>query len=141
MKLILISLIFFVSGCTTSAVLEDSNQSINEIRQQIKNLVGSFRSVSRNQRELVSGYFARRSDDADFDPDQSSERLWAKFVILGDRRPYDIEIRVIKEKRVNGKFQQVGLDKGMSLKLVEELKAKLNESLENRNIIDDFRAF
>lgn len=141
MKLFLAFFCFVILGCSSSAVLEDSNQSINEIRQQIKSLVGSFRSVSRNQRELVSGYFARKTDDADFDPEQSSERLWAKFVILGDRRPYDIEIRVIKEKKTNGKYQQVGLDRGLSQKLVEELKAKLSESLENRNIIDDFRAF
>lgn len=135
------ALVFCLFGCSTAPKLENSNQSINEIRQQIKSLVGNFKSVSRNQRELVSGYFAERSDDGNFDPENSKVRLWARFTILGDRRPYDIEIQVFREQKVKGKYQLVGPDTRMGKKLVEELKVKLSESLENRNIIDDFRVF
>lgn len=142
MKALVFLLLFFLSGCgSTAPKIEDSNQSINEIRQQIKSLVGNFRSVSRNQREILSGYFSERSDDGEFDPEKSKFRLWARFLILGDRRPYDIEIQVYREQRVNGKYQIVGPDQKMGQKLVQELKDKLNQSLENRNIIDDFRVF
>ncbi len=142
MKRLILVAIIFLSACSSSTPkIEDSNQSINEIRQQIKGLVGDFRSVSRNQREIVSGYFSERSDDTDFDPEKSKFRLWARFIILGDRRPYDIEIHVFKEQRIKGKYQLIGPEPKMGQKLVSELKEKLNQSLENRNIIDDFRVF
>lgn len=138
LRIFLICCLF--SGCISGHLITESQHSIGEIRNAILYISGTPRSVSENQREYVSTYFPRRKDPH-FDPSRARERLYAKFTILGDRRPYDIQVQVFIENKVEGGYDEVGLDDGMSDQLANELKLRLTRSREDRNAIDDLRVF
>lgn len=140
---IVVFCVFILSACQTSgtARLNGENLSLNEIRTNINKVTGEFRKISQNQRDFYSQYFSP-SDDPKFDPQRSASRFYAKFTIYGDRRPYDIEVVVIVEKKgSDGRYYESHRDQEMADKLIQDLKINLNKSLENRNIIDDFRVF
>jgi hypothetical protein len=67
------------------------------------------------------------------------------MIILGDRRPYNIEISVIKEEReVEGEdfsYYETGHDERLAKQLETALHTRLTKRREELNIIDDFRAF
>lgn len=128
-------------GCANDAVqLEEGEQSLAEIKRAIVSVMGDPRAVSQNQREFTSQYFSRKAD-ANFNPIKSKERAYAIFSILGTRRPYNIEIHVLVERRSGRIYVESGEDTPSAQKLVLELKNRLNQSREGRNLIDDFRAF
>lgn len=129
-----------VSCVTTTVTISEENQSLGEIKRALTAIMGEPRSVSGNQREFTSQYFGRK-EDPKFDPTKAKERLFAKFLILGDRRPYDIEITVYSEERTGRTYQVIGTDPTMAKALAKELETRLNQSRDGRNIIDDFRAF
>jgi hypothetical protein len=141
---VLLGFIFLMqSACQTSGggvYLREQNLSLNEIRAAMTKVVGDFRRVSENQRDFYSQYFSP-SNDPKFDAEKSKERAYAKFVIYGDRRPYDIEAQVYIEQKEKSKFEMVETDPKAAEMLLKEIKTNLNKSLEKRNIIDDFRAF
>jgi hypothetical protein len=63
-------------------------------------------------------------------------------LILGDRRPYQIEVQALVEaKNVQGKFEAAGSDTALAKKYAVEIKAKLDQGREGRNVIDEFRVF
>ena len=68
-------------------------------------------------------------------------RHYAVMTILGARRPYDIEIRAFVERKRGKEYDSQGEDSDVARRLAKELKDKLNQSRDNRNLIDDFRAF
>lgn len=131
-----------MTACTSGqkVTLEDQSQSINEIKKTIISMIGKPRAISQNQRELYSNYFPRKGT-SDFNPTKSKERLTAVFIILGDRRPYNIDIQIVIEEKIEGEYEVVGYDNKIANDLKNELDTRLHQSLENRNIIDDFRAF
>ena len=103
-------------------------------------IAGEPRFVSQNQREIYSDYFPREKDP-DFNPNIARERLYAKFTILGDRRPYDIIVEVYPEELDGSKFVRGSLDLEMSKKIARELRKYLAESPAERSILDSFRPF
>jgi len=72
-----------------------------------------------------------------------AERAYAEVLILGDRRPYRVDTRVIREKwhRSLKKYVTVGLDKELTHKFAGQIREALANRREDRNVIDDFRAF
>lgn len=139
--LILLSLLYQLTACTTEQVrIEEQPQSLNEIRKAIISMIGKPRGISQNQREIYSNYFPRKGT-TDFNPAKSKERLTAVFKILGDRRPFDITIQVVVEEKIEGEYEVIGDDNSIAENLKSELTTRLHQSLENRNVIDDFRAF
>jgi len=131
-----------ISGCGSSSGIriEEENQSLGEIKRALIAIMGDPRKTSQNQREFTSNYFGRK-EDPKFDPNKVKERLYAKFIILGDRRPYDIEITVFVEEKVGRSYKAIGTDPSVAKSLAKELESRLNQSRDGRNIIDDFRAF
>lgn len=138
-KLLILLFTWTLVSCATVR-LEEEDVSLTDIKQSIKSMVGEFRVVSQNQREVSSPYFSRKKDPK-FDPEKSLERSYAHFTILGDRRPYDITVEVFVEKRQDGVYEQVETDEKVAEILASELKIRLHQGLENRNVIDSFRAF
>lgn len=129
------------TGCaTTTVTIEEENQSLGEIKRALIAIMGDPRKTSENQREFTSQYFGRK-EDPKFDPNKVKERLYATFTILGDRRPYDIDITVYVEEKVGRSYQNVGTDPTVARSLAKELQARLNQSRDGRNIIDDFKVF
>ena len=134
------SLVLTACQSAPSMVIEEENQSLGEIKRALIAIMGDPRKTSENQREFTSQYFGRK-EDPKFDPNKVKERLFAKFLILGERRPYDIEITVYVEEKVGRGYKVIGTDPSVAKSLTKELQLRLNQSREGRNIIDDFRAF
>lgn len=140
-RLLALSLAFLLTGCANTAVqLEEGEQSLAEIKRSIVAVMGDPRIVSENQREFTSQHFSRNADPK-FNPQTSKERAYATFLILGTRRPYNVEIHVFVEKKSKKGYVKAGEDTHSAEKLAIELKNRLNQSREGRNLIDDFRAF
>ena len=101
-------------------------------------------SVSTNGRELTSKYFIT-SGDRFKDGEEAVDRYLARFTILGDRRPYDVEVLVIHERRVlRGNefvYAPIGHDARLTRLLEERLRKELTKRREDRNVIDDFRVY
>jgi hypothetical protein len=121
-------------------LLSNQNRSLRDLRQAIVAIAGEPRQVSQNQREIYSDYFPREKTP-DFNPSQAKERLFARFTILGDRRPYDVIVEVYPEHLVAGRFQRQKLDLEMSKQIARELRKFLAESPADRSILDSFRPF
>lgn len=141
-RLIYMILFAFISGCVSpSGVrIEGETSSLNDIRAAVKSVLGDPRKISQNQREIYSPYFSPVAD-AKFDENKSKERAFSKVEIHGDRRPYDITIEVFIEEKQHGKYVAVDRDVRLATRFRDEIRKKLNESRDSRNVIDDFRAF
>lgn len=150
--LAILSALFVLGGCTSlgtlsrqALVIRDVDWPLMEIKQVIQQLMpAGQRAVSPNGREMLSRHFIM--DGRNFVPaGDATERWYAQFLILGDRRPYDVEVLVTKEKRVLSGNQFVykvaGADMRLAKELERRLRAELTKRREDRNIIDDFRVF
>lgn len=146
--------IFLALGCASlkernrvqSYTLRDLESSVADIRAAVSNSVPvGIRTVSPNGRELLSKHFLR-GDGNKFRPATDAiERYYVKITILGDRRPYDVEIIVVHEKRVlrGETFLYVTdyYDNILAKDLAKQIETDLAKRREDRNIIDDFRVF
>jgi len=132
--------LFFINGCVTGVKVTEVAQSIDEVRSAIRTVAVEHKWVSANRRVFESRYFGRASNK-NFNPGKATERLFARFTILGDRRPYEILIEVIVEKREGSEYVQAGEDSFIAEKLAQELALALTKSREDSNAIDSFRAF
>lgn len=131
---------FLLSGCVTQGhYVRDMNRSMSDIQTAIRNLYG-VQSKSDNEKILYTPPL--KKDPNDTTPEaKMRERVIARIVIMGDRRPYDILVQVYLEHKVRGGWVEVGLDEVLSQEFAKEINRELIESRENRNVIDDFRAF
>jgi hypothetical protein len=128
-------------GCVSRGYLIDNqNYSLGDLKKTLVAIIGEPRQVSENQRTIYSRYFSRRPDSR-FDPEKSPERLYAAITILGDRRPYNVQIEVIAEIKEGSSYVSQGSDEIETNKLGRGIRTRLNQGREERNIIDDFRAF
>ncbi len=97
------------------------------------------RSVSRNAREFYSEYFVEK--DGKFESyEKGDTRYYAIIRVLGDRRPYDMDVDVVEEHK-HSRFQKVGSDERLARVIKRRVQKTLYERREDRNIIDDFRPF
>jgi|SRR6185312_6030073 len=145
MKKLLVVLFLILPGlwsCSTASVtLDNQNYSLGDIRKAIQSKIGEPRLISENQRTFKSVYFSLKPDKK-FDANKSKQRAYAKVVVLGERRPYDLEITVVVEERdSDGGYSEIGDDPAQSEQLAQAIKNKLHQSIDDRNVIDDFRAF
>lgn len=96
-------------------------------------------------REFVSRHLAisssgkwREASDID------SSRFQISLVILGDRRPYTIEVTVNKEESTNKKnssYRSVGTDPQLAQQFIARVKEQLAKRQGERDVIDGFRVF
>ena len=135
-----IALSVILTGCQTGAVIRDVPLSYNAIKTVVTaNLPQGLKKESPNGRELTSGYFAVDTF-APEKPDMNI-RAYAVVTILGSSRPYNVDVKVIREAKKKGFYRSEGRHDEMTLALGERLKQALADRREDRNIIDDFRAF
>ena len=134
------SMSVLLSGCQF-AKIKGVNLPYQTVRKVVVNsLPLGLRQESMNGRELYSGYFSPK--DWEDDATEKSERAYAKAIILNDSRPYDVDPRVYREHKVKGStYTALGEDKKLTRQLVERIREGLADRRDDRNIIDDFRAF
>ncbi len=136
------TLVWLSTACTTPGIKIQATeqQSLNYIRFVInKTAPRGVRSASQNQREVLSNYFDVY--DESIDTTTKRERAYAHFLILGASRPYEVEVRVITEKKSGGEYKKIGVDKSHSKFLAKRLEDALAKSREDSNFVDDWRPF
>lgn len=142
----------FLAGC---AILMNENKNALRMREvdasvsELRTIVAAvipvgLRAVSTNGREIVSRHFVITKDR--YKPAADAlERYFVQVTILGDRRPYDIEILVSHEKRVlrEDRFTYVivDYDQDLAREIEHKIRAELTKRRDGRNVIDDFRVF
>lgn len=129
-----------MSGCVTQGhYIRDMNRSMSDIQTAVRNLYG-IQSKSDDEKILYTPPL--KKDPNDTTPENKMrERVIGRIVIVGDRRPYDVLVQVYLERKQRNTWVEVGLDEFLSEEFSKELNKELIESRENRNVIDDFRAF
>lgn len=147
MKLINTRWIFFLflssvlSACQLAGVtVSDQQATLNDWKRAIVSVMGKPRKETKGQRSFISEYFSC-NEDPKFNPETSQRRCYAEMDILGDRRPYDLRITVQVEEKDSGRYVNIDDDEKLAKRLVSEIREKLHQGRENRNLIDDFRPF
>ncbi len=101
--------------------------------------------MSPNGRESLSLHFIVDKKNNYHPTVDASDRYFAQFLILGDRRPYIVQIIVTHERKILKGEQVTYAAVGRNKKIAKDLATKLGEALikgrEDSNIIDDFRVF
>lgn len=131
-----------LSGCATGGViLRETPLNVSETRRVIVSVIGEPRGVSQNGRELISQYYDKKNKQIE-KMDVAKERLYTQVTVLGDRRPYDVQVEVFLEGRTEeGGFELLERDDDRAAVIAEKLRQALNLSRDSRNVIDDFRSF
>ncbi len=127
---------------TPGYFIPDTQLQLPDIRKAVNAVIGKPRFVSTNGREMVSEFH-----DDKFQPyDENSKnkmRYQTKVVILGPRRPYEINVLVSQEQFENQTTSYVvrGLDEGLSRRRAMIIKKALNLSLERQSRFDGEKPF
>ncbi len=138
----LLAIAFLITtSCQTGIFIRETPAALTNIRKAVVMVLGEPRSVSENGRELVSQYHDRKGK---MDPAlaHGKSRYYTTVTILGDRRPYDIQVQVFEEARMmSNHYEIIAEDYRLARQRARDIEKALNESLKDRNVIDDFRAF
>lgn len=131
-----------LSSCRTGGViLRETPLNLSETRRVIVSVIGEPRTVSQNGRELTSRYYDKNGKNID-KMDMIKERYYTHVTVLGDRRPYDVQVQVLVEGRdEDAGFYLKERDDEKAAPIAEKLRQALNKSRDSRNVIDDFRSF
>ncbi|MEN0057781.1 MAG: hypothetical protein AAGB31_03010 [Bdellovibrio sp.] len=129
-------------GCQTGGVLlRETPLGVSETRRAIVSVMGQPRAVSENGREILSHFYDKKHKKIE-KMDMARERYYTHVKVLGDRRPYDVQVEVFIESRnAEGEFDLTGRDDGQAEIIAEKIQQALNQSRDSRNVIDDFRSF
>jgi hypothetical protein len=133
---------FWFIGCSSGGiVLRETPLNVSETRKSVVAAIGEPRSVSENGREIFSKYYDKKGKEI-LKMNMVRERFTTHVTILGDRRPYDVQVEVLREERlVDGNFEFIDRDDDKASPVAELIKKYLHQSRDGRNIIDDFRSF
>ncbi len=140
LKLLGVAVLLTDLGCASGVTVKDLNRSLIEIKSAIVKVIGDPEKTSPNNREFTSRYYPP-APDFKFDPMKSKMRLKAKITLLGDRRPYDLQVEVFREVKTSEGYSDPELDLKYSRDLSLDIRGKLHQSRDDRNFIDDFRPF
>ena len=160
MRIFWIVILFISTGCSSMGGHREKNigYSLSAIQTTVaEKIPGGLSKVSQNRREFVSYYFLPATWDETYKESGRLYRGKARVFILGDRRPYDIVVRIdVDTRRATEKevktlysnddlkkrnWNQFGEDKRLAKRIAEIIVDSLKKSQRNRNLIDDFRAF
>lgn len=129
-----------LSSCTSTYQLRNVPLSYNAIKTVVvSNLPGGVRRESQNGRTLTSAFFIPET----LKPEaaNSKRHAYAVVVISGSTRPYDLEVHAFIEEKDEDGWAAAGEDDDLADRLAERLRSALADRREDRNVIDDFRAF
>lgn len=144
-NLLLASVLLLVTGCagfSKTQVIRDLNVAMADLQKVVRSALPiSKRIESQNSREFYSAYFVYRNGEYE-KAENAKVRYTAHISILGDRRPYTIEVEVPVEGRSStGEYMLIKYDEGHAKVITRRIQKALYERREDRNIIDDFRVF
>ncbi|MBT4760237.1 MAG: hypothetical protein HOO06_00945 [Bdellovibrionaceae bacterium] len=148
-KLIFVlNLVHTILGCANHAMSVDGiNNPLVQIKASvIKSLPLGLRKSSINGREFESKFYVVKGKKAVAAKSRPLRNM-ARITILGDRRPYTIEVKVFVQKRVgysdiNGHvYKNLRYDKQQARHIAQGIKKRLTNRREDMNVIDDFRVF
>lgn len=127
-------------------LISNVDSSISDIRSMISTVIPvGQRAISPNGREILSVHFVLNSKGEPRPAAEAVERWFARYLILGDRRPYNIEVYATRERRFmkNGQYsyEPYASEPRLAKRLAKALQTELTKRREDRNIIDDFRVF
>lgn len=134
-------IVFGLTGCSTLTI-NDVKAPLHRVQQSVAAASPfGIRRISSNKREFLSGYFLY-SGGKYKEADALPQRMYAHWSILGDRRPYTVEVQVRLERRSGrGAYSEVGTSKELAKVLYKSFRKNLDERLEERNVIDDYNVF
>jgi len=139
-RLLLISFLI-MAGCQTGIFIKETPAALTDIRKAVVTVLGQPKVTSENGRELISDYHDKKGH-IDSALAKAKTRYYTVVLILGERRPYDIKVEVFQEAKTHEQqYEVIAEDLDLAQKLANQIETVLNESLKNRNVIDDFRAF
>jgi hypothetical protein len=136
-------LIWGLSSCqTTGYFVSDSQLQLPEIRKAVHAVMGKPRQVSVNGRELISEYHSAQFTPLD-EKLKNPDRYQTKVVVLGPRRPYDINIIVSLEQFEEQTMTYVyrGVSNSLSRQRAITIKKALNLSLDKKSGFDGDNPF
>lgn len=130
-------------GCAGGQRVAGNKASLSEISQIVDaNLPTGRRAISVNGREHFSNYFVRNKEGEFVKAENVPVRFYAHIIVLGDRRPYEIHVRVFAQKRdSDGQYDNFKQDEGLARVISRRIEKSLYQRREDLNIIDDFRVF
>jgi len=142
---------FLLISCTNlelsrnTVTVEDVKAPLQYLQRTVVSILPmGLRGNSRNGREFQSKYFVV-SKGVYKEAGEAADRYYAHFTILGERRPYNVEVYVTHEQRtLDGNeltYRVIGHDSRLAKELAQSLRNRLTKRREDLNIIDDFRAF
>nr|WP_295902147.1 hypothetical protein [uncultured Bdellovibrio sp.] len=131
-----------LSSCRTGGVIiRETPLNVSETRRAVMAVIGEPRSVSQNGREILSQFYDKKNKIIE-KMDMARERYYTHVTVLGDRRPYDVQVEVLVEGRnEEGGFDLLDRDDDKAGVIAEKIRQSLNQSRDTRNVIDDFRSF
>ena len=127
-------------GCQTTSAIQNVSLSYNAIKTVVvSTLPAAVRRESSNGRTMTSGFF----DPVTLKPEKPNSKVhgYAVITVLGSSRPYNIEVKGFTEEKDKDGYEPLGENRELSNRLAERLRAALADRREDRNVIDDFRAF
>lgn len=135
-------LVLIFSACQSGVLIAESNLPVPEHRRAVVAAIGEPRLMSQNGRELTSPYHDRNFKYLEVTA-KTKRRYYTKVIILGARRPYDVQVQVRIEARnpETNVFQDVGLDENLSMTRAKAIKEMLNQSREKVQTIDGSNPF
>lgn len=137
-----------MQGGTGGEQIKDLDQPLLDIQKAVEaRLPLGKRMTSPNGREFYSRYFT--VVDGRIQPgDHATDRFYAHVFVLGDQRPYLVEVLVKRERRVgrqgsdvSNQYEEVARDVRLARLIAKRIQQTLSKRREDRNIIDDFRVF
>lgn len=117
------------------------NASVQGIIKAFDKAAIGIRGRSPNGRELVSKYHSPTGDGYDYAA-TNPQRAYSKLRILGERRPYTLQLEyIIEERNASGAYRIVEYDQSKAQKVLKALMDYLVTRPDREDFIDDFRPF
>ncbi len=122
------------------ASLEDQNVSVSQIKNAVVSVAGDIRKLEGGGRIIYTTYFDRSRKILLFN-EKPGVRYFSIVRVIGDRRPYDIDVEVVRETLVRGTYVETGSDEEIATAFSQDLAEKLKIEKTGKSVVDDFKAF
>ena len=139
--------ILLFGACSSTQTAGSLNYPLTTIFSAIeKEMSMGVQTYSENHREFYSRPFiVIQADDAK--EGGYRERGRAKVVVLGDSRPYNLEVEVSierapkDEEKVDHAYRFRRYDKELAKRLLNRIVWRVEKRVRDNNLIDDFKSF
>ncbi len=140
-----IAILALTSQCSSAArggvSGDELRRPLNDIRKAIYvTMQGKVKRKSENNRTYFST-FHRPGQDLRLTAYKQPERAQLAITILGDRRPYKVAVVYKIDKLSGGEYRFDRYDKSLARQYLDKVEKYLASRPEERDIIDDFRAY